>query len=149
MTTETQIKELAELLKERRVRYEGSRREYPNAKQLHRVMKEATGSASPDGWTGPEVKKFLYEAAESFQRITERWAKWKRAPTSLKTARQTNLIKSKVTERNRIEAADIRPISVSRVWWRIYTSAVVSSEEMKKWKSISSWRKSLCHNRKG
>ena len=108
----------------------------PTQEAILQKMREATGAGSPDGWHGQEIRHFPKEVAGMFGKITARWRRARKAPRAVKIARQCNLVKeSKIkTDRNTIEAGDLRPISVISVWWRVYTSCWVTSEQITQWK---------------
>ena len=95
--------------------------------QIYKKMREGSGSGSPDGWHGQEVKHFPLGVAETFSRMAARWRKARKAPDSVKVARQVIWLrraKSSKTTPSR-EEGDMRPISVISVWWRIITSCWV------------------------
>ena len=73
--------------------------------------------------------------AQTFIRITQQWELTGRTPTVLQRTRQINLIKPGKIKNNTIEAKHLRPISVSSLWWRWWSSAWATSELMRDWRS--------------
>lgn len=108
----------------------------PDGERVLKAFRNSGGSASADGWQGEEVKHFPAGVANKFAIISKRWKKAKYAPVVLKAARQANLIKeSKICKKtNTLEARDTRPISVSSIWWRVYTTCWITCEELSHWR---------------
>ena len=108
----------------------------PPEEVIFKKIQESTGSGSPDGWHGQEIRHLPKGVANLFGRIAARWRKTKTAPKAMTIARQVNLVKdSKIQPTtNTIEAADLRPISVISLRWRIYTIAWVTSDALAEWK---------------
>ena len=108
----------------------------PDGERVLKAFRNSGGSASADGWQGEEVKHFPAGVANKFALISKRWKRAKYAPVVLKAARQANLIKeSKICKKtNTLEAGDTRPISVSSIWWRVYTTCWITCEELSHWR---------------
>ena len=93
------------------------------------------GSPGPDAWTVSELRMLPQAVAQTFIRITQQWEQTGRTPTVLQRTRQINLIKPGKIKNNTIEAKHLRPISVSSLWWRWWSSAWATSELLRDWRS--------------
>ena len=87
------------------------------------------GSCGTDQWYPPEIKSLPFSVLRVFWDLTERWELTFTAPTTLQEIRQVNIPKPhKVSPQSFIQCADLRPISVCSIWWRLYTSTWRKSE---------------------
>ena len=108
---------------------------HPTTDQIFTTMRASAGSASVDGWQGEEVKHFPYGTAVTFTGITTRWRKARKTPYGVKRVRQVNLVKTSKVKKGKIEAGNLRPLSIITVWWRIFLSRIMKLDSMEAWRN--------------
>ena len=81
-----------------------------------------------------EVKHPPLPAIQIFHQCTLRWYESGCLPDQMSESKQVCIPKiNKISENNALKVQDVRPISILSIFWRIYSSAWVKSDQVKKW----------------
>lgn len=95
---------------------------------LWEAVRQAKGAAGVDGWDVP------LPAIQIFHQCTLRWYESGCLPDQMSESKQVCIPKvNKISENNTLKVQDVRPISILSIFWRIYSSAWVKSDQVKKW----------------
>ena len=101
--------------------------------ELIQAVKGAKGAKGPDQWTGEEIKCLPLSAVSCYHKCSLRWFYCGLVPAQFCESRQVNLFKPHKIQEGKIKTADIRPISVLSVFWRVYSSAWAKSDQIRLW----------------
>ena len=94
------------------------------------------GPCGTDQWYPSEIKSLPFSVLRVFWDLTERWELTFTTPTTLQEIRQVNIPKPhKDSPQSFIQCADLRPISVCSIWWRLYTSTWSKSQSLRRWRA--------------
>ncbi len=101
------------------------------------------GSAGPDGWCGKEIAELPEAIWIDVAAIFNAWIKLRSTPESLRHLRQSCIPKKESSRTDRaLSPADLRPIAVYSVWWRLFTSVVARDPSTRAWQNV--WLPSSC-----
>lgn len=94
------------------------------------------GSCGTDQWYPSEIKVLPFSILRMFWDLTKRWEVVATTPETLQEIRQVNIPKThKISSQNSIQCADLRPIAVCSIWWRLYTSTWSKSQSLRLWRA--------------
>ena len=103
----------------------------PRADALQRRARRSTGSGSPDGWLGSELKHLPLPVFETFAQLADVWVSTGSVPAQFTEARMICIPKT-VTDRV-CDTASTRPITVMSTWWRLWVSTLYHSDAFQAW----------------
>ncbi|OLP87093.1 Retrovirus-related Pol polyprotein from type-1 retrotransposable element R2 [Symbiodinium microadriaticum] len=103
----------------------------PRADALQRRARRSTGSGSPDGWLGSELKHLPLPVFETFAQLADVWVSAGSVPAQFTEARMICIPKT-VTDRV-CDTASTRPNTVMSTWWRLWVSTLYHSDAIQTW----------------
>ena len=127
-----------------------------NAEDLHNSAARLKGSSGGvDGWSGSEVAAWPVEIWQTYAELLCRWQERRQWPQAWQHMRQVHIPKhGRSLAGGSVHVADMRPIAVQSVLWRVVASAITRSEEPSPgvvwilrwllWKTTSTTKKVSC-----
>ena len=103
----------------------------PQADALQSRARKSTGSGSPDGRIGSELKRLPLPVFETFAQLAAVWVSTGSVPAQFTEARMI-CIPKKVADRV-CDTANTRPITVMSTWWRLWVSTLYHSDAFQAW----------------
>ena len=109
------------------------------------IPKLSHTSAGLDGWSGAELDAFSIEMIQELSRFYQFMETCGTCPSMWTKIRQTHIPKSKGfrPEDQACDVAALRPISVTSVFWRLWTSSRLKKPEVTDW--IKTWTPRFMH----
>ena len=106
--------------------------EEERAKGTNKAFAKARGAAGVDGYLGEEVECLPQGCRDIFIKITRKWIKSEKAPEKLRLLIQASLQKPGKAA----EVENIRPIAVFSIFWRIFESGLLLSDDFVRWRTL-------------
>ena len=105
----------------------------PSADDLANIASAMRGSGGADGWRGDDISVLPRDFWPIFHFVVSRWLQAGQVPEVVLQARTVFIPKPHKVKEGRIKPADVRPITVCAAWWRVFSSAVLHTENAKQW----------------
>eukprot|EP00438_Fugacium_kawagutii_P024663 Skav213942 [mRNA] locus=scaffold2679:339611:341242:- [translate_table: standard] len=106
----------------------------PTLEEVAAAVNKCSGAGGCDSWTAAEVRALPEEALRVFYSLVLRWYESETILEALTRGRMVSLPKPhKIQADSTIAAADLPPITVLSIWWRIWAASWCLSQQAQAW----------------